>query len=66
MIAIIISACLTAQPTVCKDHKVPLNGEMDLKQCTMYAPPYFAQWAEEHPAWTIKRWKCQPASLNDI
>jgi hypothetical protein len=38
---------------------------MDAQHCTMAAPPYFAKWAEEHPQWQIKRWKCQPTGLND-
>ena len=40
--------------------------DMDAKQCAMVAPPYFAQWSEEHPQWQIRRWKCQPATLDDI
>ncbi len=31
-----------------------------------HAPPHFAKWAEEHPGWSIVRWKCQPADVNDI
>jgi hypothetical protein len=38
---------------------------MDASQCAMYAPPFFAQWADEHPDWTIKRWKCQAATEDD-
>ncbi|MGE0024049.1 MAG: hypothetical protein AB7S70_10515 [Hyphomicrobium sp.] len=66
MLSIILSACLISDPHSCKDFKIPLDVSMDARQCTMAAPPYFAQWAEEHPNWQIKRWKCQASSLNDI
>jgi hypothetical protein len=32
----------------------------------MNAPPHFAKWAEEHPGWKIKRWRCTDSSENDI
>jgi len=32
----------------------------------MDAPPYFAKWTEEHPAWRIKRWRCTSASEESI
>ncbi len=65
MMTIILSACLVSDPAVCKDYRLPLEGEMSTTQCAMSAPPYFAQWMEEHPAWRVMRWKCQPAGLND-
>ena len=27
-------------------------------QCMMQAPPYIAQWADEHPAERVTRWRC--------
>ena len=50
MLAIIISACLVNDPNVCKDHKVPLM---------------FDKWAEDHPDWQIKKWRCGAASDQD-
>lgn len=66
MVAIILSACLIADPNTCKDYKLPLEGDMTTTQCAMFAPPFFAQWADEHPAWKIRRWKCVPAGQSDI
>ena len=66
MINFVISACLISSPAVCKDHNIPLDGEYDQKSCMMSAPPYLAQWASDHPAWEIKRWKCVPGNQNDI
>jgi hypothetical protein len=66
MLAIVLSACLAYQPTVCRDYKIPVNEGIDATHCITDAPPYFAQWAEEHPGWKIKRWHCAPTSENDI
>lgn len=65
MMTIILSTCLISDPNVCKDQRLPLDGDMTSFECAMRAPPYFAQWMSEHPAWRVVRWKCQPSSLND-
>jgi hypothetical protein len=66
MLAIVLSACLANQPAVCRDYKIPINEGIDAMRCTTDAPPYFAQWAEEHPGWKIRSWRCASASENDI
>jgi hypothetical protein len=27
-------------------------------QCMMQAPPYIAQWSDQHPATRVTRWRC--------
>jgi hypothetical protein len=66
MLTIVLSACLISNPGQCRDFKIPLDVDMDTKECAMAAPPYFAKWVEEHPAWQVRRWKCQPTSQHDI
>jgi hypothetical protein len=66
MMTIVLSACLIAHPGQCKDFRVPIDVDMDPGRCTMVAPPYFAKWTDEHPAWRVMRWKCLPANQNDI
>ena len=66
MLWIILSACLTTNSTVCKDYKISVNPDLDVNGCMMDAPPHFAQWAEEHPGWQIKRWRCTAKSDSDI
>ncbi len=62
---IILSACLIAEPASCKDFKLGIDGEMDSTHCAMYAPPFFAQWSEEHPGWVVKKWQCRATSEDD-
>ena len=66
MITIVISACLIADPSVCKDHRVPLLRNIDPAQCAQDALPHFAGWAAAHPAWTIKSWRCTTASVEEL
>lgn len=66
MLAIILSACLATDPGVCKDYRIPLDVDVDPTKCAMHAPPHFAQWAEEHPGWTISKWRCTTKTQNDI
>ena len=66
MIAIIISACLMSDPSVCRDETVPLSAEVSPTRCIMAAPPHVAQWSEEHPGWQVVRWRCGPSGRRDI
>ena len=66
MLALVLSACLTNEPTVCRDYKIPIQADVDAMTCMAQAPPHFAKWAEEHPGWQVMRWRCASASENDI
>lgn len=58
MMSLVISACLISDPAVCKEHQVPVRRGGSTRYCTMYAAPWAAKWAVEHPDWKIKRWRC--------
>ena len=66
MISFIIQACLIADPKVCKDYSFPLDAGYDKTSCMMQAPPYIAKWSDEHPAWTVKSWRCAPSEEKNI
>jgi hypothetical protein len=67
MLAIVVSACLVANPTECRDFALPLAVEkVDVLRCAMVAPTYFAQWASEHPEWQVKSWTCKAGVPKDI
>jgi hypothetical protein len=66
MLAIIISACLVADPGTCKDYRVSVDQDVEPSKCALWAPPHFAQWAEEHPGWRITKWHCTNKSAKDI
>lgn len=66
MLAIILSACMANDPGVCKDYKIQLDSDIDPTKCAMFAPPHFAKWAEDHPGWQIKKWRCAAGNDQDI
>ncbi len=66
MMAIIIQACLIADPQVCQEHRIPVNGDASDSHCMLHAPPYFAKWSQDHPGWQIKKWRCGSSTVNDI
>lgn len=66
MVSFVIQACLITNPASCKDHTYPLDAEYDQTSCMMNAPPYIAKWAEEHPAWQVKSWRCAPSQEKGI
>ena len=66
MMAIILSACLLSDPSVCRDYKIQIQEDVDAVTCALYAAPYFVPWSDEHPGWQIKRWHCGPVSEDKI
>jgi len=65
MLSVILLACLIANPEQCRDFKIQVDFKMPTKYCTVAAQPVHAGWAREHPQWQIKRWRCQPSTLNN-
>ena len=58
-VELVITVCAVAQPTFCEDQHLQYAGNVSLRQCTMAAPPYIAQWIGEHPKWKAVRWHCE-------
>jgi hypothetical protein len=60
---ILLSVCLLLQPLECKDihlQVVPESHESLLVpfHCMRQGQIVGQKWIEEHPGWTIARWKC--------
>lgn len=66
MIAIVLSACLISDASVCREHRIPLTADVSAMQCVMTAQLQLARWSEEHPHWRIVRWKCRPGDQEEI
>jgi hypothetical protein len=65
MLALVVFACLTATPSECRDHRVPLDAAVDPTRCMLMALPFVAKWADEHPGWEVRKFECRPASESD-
>lgn len=58
MIELVLSVCLVADPTRCKDVGLQYAENMTPFQCAMRAQPEIAKWSEANPNWVVKRFKC--------
>jgi hypothetical protein len=46
-------------PEHCEEQHLQFSSDISLRQCTMTAQPYIAQWINEHPKWVAMRWRCE-------
>ena len=66
MIVLIMSVCLIGRPDVCRDvHLTYASDNLTPYQCVMRAPPEMARWIRGHPKWTVMRWRCGRARLDE-
>jgi hypothetical protein len=62
MIELVVSVCLVADISRCKDVSLTYSAEeLTPYQCMMGSPAEIAKWTEAHPNWVAKRWTCRPA-----
>jgi hypothetical protein len=66
LIELIITVCALAQPTQCEEQHLQFSQAGSPAQCTMAAPPYVAQWINEHPKWRAVRWRCDYPGKREI
>ena len=65
MVEVIMTVCALANPTQCEEQHLQYSSQGSLRQCTMNAQPYMAQWINEHPKWSIVRWRCELPHTGD-
>ena len=62
LMQLIVTVCMTAQMNLCQEQHLEFAWSGSLRQCTLGAQPYIAQWIGEHPKWTAVRWRCARGS----
>ena len=63
MIVLVLSVCFYSEAATCKDvHLTYSAASVTPMQCMMSGQAQIAQWANGHPKWQVKRWKCAAAS----
>ena len=58
MLVLILTVCSLGSPDSCGETRLQFSAEESLMQCMMQAPPYIAQWADQHPGRQVTRWRC--------
>lgn len=56
---VILSVCLLASPTTCKEEQVQQSADQQTPiGCLVEGQNTVAQWGVAHPQWHIDKWKC--------
>ena len=58
MIELILTVCALNAPSQCDEQRLQFVSQESLMQCMMQAPPYIAQWSNDHPATRVAQWRC--------
>ena len=58
MIELILTVCALNAPSQCDEQRLQFASQESLMQCMMQAPPYIAQWVDQHPSTRVTRWRC--------
>ena len=58
MLVLIMTVCSLSSPDRCGEARMQFTADETIMQCMMQAPPYIAQWADQHPNTLITRWRC--------
>lgn len=56
MLALVLTVCLQADASTCKEERIEFNGSP--VACLVQGAPILAEWGDDHPEWIIKSWKC--------
>jgi hypothetical protein len=65
MIELILTVCALTAPGQCDERRLDFVSQESLMQCMMHAPPYIAQWSNEHPSTRVIKWRCAYPSQSD-
>jgi hypothetical protein len=58
MIVLILTVCALNAASQCDEQRLQFSSQESLMQCMMQAPPYIAQWSDQHPGTRVTRWRC--------
>ncbi|PZQ14388.1 MAG: hypothetical protein DI565_13325 [Ancylobacter novellus] len=56
MFTLVLTVCLQAEPSRCKDERIDFSGSS--MACLVQGAPIIAEWGSDHPEWTVKKWTC--------
>jgi hypothetical protein len=46
-------------PTICHEERLAGSSALPMG-CLSNAPSAIVEWTEDHPAWSVARWTCEP------
>ncbi len=61
MVELVLVVCLLSAQDSCREERPAFEG-LSFVSCVMQGQMLAARWLAEHPALTLNRWRCEPAS----
>jgi hypothetical protein len=58
MINLVMTVCLLATPANCREER-PEIGDASFMSCVSQGQIYVVRWLAEHPAYDVRRWRCE-------
>jgi hypothetical protein len=58
LVNLVMTVCLVASPGKCREEKLTFERRGDLMTCMFLAQSEIVKWSTEHPALSVKKWKC--------
>jgi hypothetical protein len=58
MVSLIVIVCLAATPDICREEQPP-GYVASATSCAAEGQLIALQWVENHPKWTLRRWRCR-------
>jgi hypothetical protein len=62
---LIFTVCMIQNVAVCEQEHISVDQQMSVTTCATCAMPTLAQWAGDHPGWTIINWQCDYSDHRD-
>lgn len=58
MIELVFIICFKTAPDACEERSLIYEAHPSPTYCMVEAQPHLAEWAAQHPAYTVRHWKC--------
>ena len=64
MIELVVSVCMIADPSRCKDVRLNfVEQNVTPHECLFNGQIEIAKWSESHPGWQVAKWGCARAGI---
>lgn len=64
---LVMKVCLASNPSYCKDESIRFEGSVPLPyECSRVGMVELAKWSEDHPNWTIQKFKCVSSTKLEV
>jgi hypothetical protein len=63
-VTLVLTVCLISAPEKCREERLHLEIQETLMQCMFRSVMYVSHWSGQHPALSVKTWRCELSVAN--